>query len=185
MKKENEILKLEVTSLKLAATLAVQTANDAVEKVPKPATSNFSIYVAMGFVDTEDDQKKYCGIQRTVHDVSLHAGISFNRSYRDQPSEIIAKIFKACRQAWPELARYENNWATAALLQQFITNRRKYLRSKGFLSAAPAATATATASVAAAPAATAAAATPVGVVAGGAVPNIADVDAQVQGEDDD
>jgi hypothetical protein len=78
-----------------------------------------------------------------VHDQCSACHLDFRIDFRKQNTDHMAVYFKRVRStctalpaliyciqmrdAWPILADYENNWASAELARQYLSNRRKYL----------------------------------------------------------
>ncbi|THH18873.1 hypothetical protein EW146_g2191 [Bondarzewia mesenterica] len=103
--------------------------------IPRPKGSagdrknGFVIIDEMGL---KDDEETYNSMIRCIHDWVLNAQLDWRFTYRNQPHDKLAKIFKLARETFPTLERFQNDWATAELLKQYITNRRKYAKKQGY-----------------------------------------------------
>ncbi|KAI0758441.1 hypothetical protein BC629DRAFT_1598034 [Irpex lacteus] len=99
--------------------------------IPKPR-GKFSLRQAMGLGDPEK-KIQYRAIQRTIHELVILASINWKLDYRKQDPIKLGNLFQAANEDHPILATFENNWATAELIKQFLQNRRKYAYSLGIL----------------------------------------------------
>ncbi|KAI0062791.1 hypothetical protein BV25DRAFT_621126 [Artomyces pyxidatus] len=115
----------------LPEQLALVKKKKTVRLIPRPKgssgslTKGFSLIVAMGLADNEEDREMYGTMLRGIRDIALYAKIDMSKTYTQQNAECLARLFKNARDTYPILGKYENNWATAAFVQQFINNRRK------------------------------------------------------------
>ncbi|KAI0046028.1 hypothetical protein FA95DRAFT_1424332 [Auriscalpium vulgare] len=135
---EKEIAALR-KQLEDALKLDPKKASDEV-KTPKPkggfGTKNGNnIQEAMGLTNGPDDDDSYNSILFEARNTALKAQIDFNDPYSKQDDEKVVKFCRALRTKFPILGKYKNSWASRAILQQFITNRRRYLNKKAKLRA--------------------------------------------------
>lgn len=97
-------------------------------KIPKPKGSigggkkGYHIQKSMGL---EDDKDTYNAIMDTVHKVAAEATINLNSKWAQVSAEKLGQVYARVRQRHPCMVNYENDWATAALLQQYLSNSRK------------------------------------------------------------
>ncbi|KAI0044416.1 hypothetical protein FA95DRAFT_1597420 [Auriscalpium vulgare] len=128
--KEIEMLKKQ---LKLAES-GSKKKDPVNEKTPRPKGSfgskrggGQSIQAAMGLDKDEKNRQLYKAILYSAHDCAVRAGIDFDLTYTQQDDEKVAKFCRAekMREEYEILRNYHNNWAARAVLQQYITNRRK------------------------------------------------------------
>ncbi|KAI0054432.1 hypothetical protein BV25DRAFT_1903872 [Artomyces pyxidatus] len=103
------------------------------ETIPKPkgspgsiADGGYCLIDEMRLSDTEDGIAQYAMIRRTMHDIALRGNINLEVPYGKQTPECLAKMFKAARERFPILGRYQGDWATAAFVKQYVNNRRKH-----------------------------------------------------------
>ncbi|KAI6023242.1 hypothetical protein PISMIDRAFT_16427 [Pisolithus microcarpus 441] len=68
----------------------------------------------------EDDKDLYLSILQTIRDLTTQVNLDIKKDYHSQPHEKIGKLFHV-----PHLAKFENDWATAEILKQFLHNKCK------------------------------------------------------------
>ncbi|KAI0038643.1 hypothetical protein FA95DRAFT_1613226 [Auriscalpium vulgare] len=126
--KEIEILKKQ---LELAVSASKKTKDTVDEKMLRPKGSfgskrggGQSIREAMG-LNSEAERQIYKAIVYSAHDNAMKAGINFKLTYTQQDDENVAKFCRSMRKEHDILCKYKNNWAARAVLQQYITNRRR------------------------------------------------------------
>ncbi|KAJ7811663.1 hypothetical protein B0H14DRAFT_3879991 [Mycena olivaceomarginata] len=86
--------------------------------IPKPAGSSFNIQRAMHLGKSAKDHAKYKALQRCLRDLTLRAGINWEKQWADVSAEVKGKFFAVARETHPILARYHNDWATEAIVKQ-------------------------------------------------------------------
>ncbi|KIJ60002.1 hypothetical protein HYDPIDRAFT_170545 [Hydnomerulius pinastri MD-312] len=98
-----------------------------------------SDYLAIVFVDHESPEWVLLGydIQASVHHLCSRVGLDFNVKFVDQPPAALGKLFRLARHSHPELERFQNDWATAALVRQYLQNKRKQENKKRKAEAEP------------------------------------------------
>ncbi|KAH9910605.1 uncharacterized protein BXZ73DRAFT_83401 [Epithele typhae] len=121
------------------ATAAANTAANANQgggNVPGPVVniiptphSPVSIRHAMGVT-----QNLYANIQHTIRTLTICSQLDWTDDFRRQDPECLAMLFRAARTAHPELRRYENNWAMAAIARQYMQNKCKHAYRQGYIS---------------------------------------------------
>lgn len=72
-----------------------------------------------------DNRDLYNRISYDVRLVAHRVGIQMGAKWSQIPPEDLLKVFHGSKQLQPYLRRFENNWATADLLQQFLHNKRR------------------------------------------------------------
>ncbi|PIL28577.1 hypothetical protein GSI_08618 [Ganoderma sinense ZZ0214-1] len=97
--------------------------------IPRPSGSGWSIQESMQVTKPE-----YAEIQRTIRSLVVRAVLDWTDDFRRQDADKMAKMFRAARAAHPILARYSNNWATAAIACQYMQNKRKHAYKQGYIS---------------------------------------------------
>ncbi|KAI6014250.1 hypothetical protein PISMIDRAFT_17666 [Pisolithus microcarpus 441] len=68
----------------------------------------------------EDNKDLYLSILQTIWDLMTQVNLDIKKDYCLQPHEKIGKLFCV-----PHLAKFENDWATAEILKQFLHNKCK------------------------------------------------------------
>ncbi|KAF7975568.1 hypothetical protein HWV62_9265 [Athelia sp. TMB] len=106
----------------------------------KPKGSGWNIQIAMGLRGKGTNRDKYKAIQlpvfdskRAIRDLALNAGIEWEVSWRDVPSSKKAMLYDVCRERHPYLARFKNDWATEAIVKQYLGNKRQRAYDMGWL----------------------------------------------------
>ncbi|KIJ63921.1 hypothetical protein HYDPIDRAFT_29266 [Hydnomerulius pinastri MD-312] len=89
---------------------------------------------AMGLENKKSD---YLAIVASVHHLCSRVGLDFNVKFVDQPPAALGKLFRLARHSHPELERFQNDWATAALVRQYLQNKRKQENKKRKAEAEP------------------------------------------------
>ncbi|KAI0755876.1 hypothetical protein BC629DRAFT_1444455 [Irpex lacteus] len=117
--------------------LVVPTLSDAPGSVPKPKGSagggqrGYNLQAAKGLTGP-DSHKLYTMILATVRACVHLARIDLSRPYRRVSAEDLSRVFASARRIHPYLARFERDWATAAIVKQYMSSVRRYGRSKGY-----------------------------------------------------
>ncbi|KAF7982854.1 hypothetical protein HWV62_25830 [Athelia sp. TMB] len=101
--------------------------------IEKPSGSKWSIQVEMRLKGAGRKYDNYKAIQRSVRDLAMAAHINWEVPWRDVPSSQKAMLFDVCRQRHPYLARFRNDWATEAIVKQFLGNKRQRAYDMGWL----------------------------------------------------
>ncbi|KAI0684572.1 hypothetical protein BC835DRAFT_1422180 [Cytidiella melzeri] len=65
-------------------------------------------------------------ILATVRKLVHAAQSDFSRPYRCVSAKELSKIFVSARRIHSYLERFEGNWATAAIVKQFMSSARRY-----------------------------------------------------------
>ncbi|KAI0738752.1 hypothetical protein BC629DRAFT_307345 [Irpex lacteus] len=122
--------------------LVVPTLSDAPGSVPKPRGSagggqrGYHLQAAMGLAGPEGDQL-YNMILSTVRELVHAARIDLSREYRHVSAEVLSRVFASARRIHPYLARFERDWATAAIVKQYMSSARRYGRRKNYFPPPP------------------------------------------------
>ncbi|KAG8944776.1 hypothetical protein FRC03_001911 [Tulasnella sp. 419] len=109
-----------------------QAKNDAeavVPDIPRPQGKDkrTKIQQALGLTDDDDTYHK---IQNRVKMWFIQSGTDLSLSWKNQPIQVKTKVVQLARDEFPLLARCEGDWATLALLQQYVKNHLGYQQSK-------------------------------------------------------
>ncbi|KIJ63234.1 hypothetical protein HYDPIDRAFT_188453 [Hydnomerulius pinastri MD-312] len=83
----------------------------------------------------EDNKSEYLAIIATVHYLCPRVGLDYDVRFVDQPPASLGKLFRLARRSHPHLELFQNDWATAALVKQFLQNKRKQQNKKRKMSA--------------------------------------------------
>ncbi|KZT54448.1 hypothetical protein CALCODRAFT_485572 [Calocera cornea HHB12733] len=96
--------------------------------IPKPAgqagrlkEGGYRLQSAMGL---EDDGAKYNEMLGAVRVAAIQHGIQPGDTMLSMHEETLAKVFKAARLKYPELAKYKHDWATRDMVKQYVKNKR-------------------------------------------------------------
>ncbi|KAJ7822755.1 hypothetical protein B0H13DRAFT_2376479 [Mycena leptocephala] len=92
--------------------------------VPRPAGSTFNIQDAMGLGKGSRNRENYKTTQRYLRDLTLQAGVNWEKLWSEVTAETKGKMFAVARNKHLILERYHNDWATEAIIKQFLKNRR-------------------------------------------------------------
>ncbi|OSD02644.1 hypothetical protein PYCCODRAFT_1477621 [Trametes coccinea BRFM310] len=114
---------------------AVNAAKPALQLIPKPRVprgKSLSIQRSMGL---EDD--KYSEIRYGIHHLVHNASLAWERDFRHQDVDAVARFFHVAGEAFPILKRYAHHWATAAIAGRYMQNIRRYARKRGIIPAKP------------------------------------------------
>ncbi|KAF7792018.1 hypothetical protein EIP86_003045 [Pleurotus ostreatoroseus] len=123
--------------LHAAQPAAPQVTPAPVDLIPKPLGSagggkkGFHLQAEMG-LDSDEGRVQYNMILATVRNVAHAARIDLSKKYMDLSAEDSAKIFASARHIHPYLEQFENDWATAEILKQFMSSTRSYGRKMGY-----------------------------------------------------
>ncbi|KAI0686436.1 hypothetical protein C8T65DRAFT_634026 [Cerioporus squamosus] len=110
----------------VAAANAVAPAN--LPQIDRPPGTRWSIQEAMQLSRAE-----YSEIQRTIRSLVIRAQLDWTEDFRRQDADKLATMFRAARTAHPILRRYTNNWASAAIARQYMSNKRKHAYKQGYI----------------------------------------------------
>lgn len=99
----------------------------------------FHLRDAMGLDDTAEGVKRYNMILSTVRELAHAARLNFLKSYREASHGDLHSIFASARHIHPYLSIFQNDWATAEILKQFMGNVRRYGKKRGYFSLEPSA----------------------------------------------
>ncbi|KAK0470470.1 uncharacterized protein EV420DRAFT_1473526 [Desarmillaria tabescens] len=106
------------------------------KKVPKPhgqAGKDFLIAEKMGLAGSRKKRDRYNALLRSARDLTLNAHLPFERSWCDIPAASKATLFAVAQDVHPFLSHFENDWATEAIVHQYMKNKRKTLYKAGSL----------------------------------------------------
>ncbi|KAG1906658.1 uncharacterized protein F5891DRAFT_975415 [Suillus fuscotomentosus] len=99
------------------------------ELMQKPTTAEMRDLGSRGrllkAMKLENNKAEYLAIQTSVHELCSRVDLDFGVLYNAQPTSNLAKLFKLARRAHPHLENFQNDWATAELVKQFLQNKRK------------------------------------------------------------
>ncbi|GJF00483.1 hypothetical protein PsYK624_167710 [Phanerochaete sordida] len=110
--------------------------------VPKPkgtaggGKKGFHLQEEMGLEGSLDGDRMYNMILATVRELAHAARLDLSRQYREVAAEDLSRIFSMARKIHPYLARFQNDWATAEILKQYLSSARRYGKRKGYFSCA-------------------------------------------------
>ncbi|KAJ7192609.1 hypothetical protein B0H12DRAFT_1246116 [Mycena haematopus] len=90
----------------------------------RAAGAQYNIRDAMGLGKSALDGEKFKGIQRNLRDLTLQAGVNWEKPWGEISAEVKGKLFAVARERHPILARFHNDWATEDIIKQFIKNKR-------------------------------------------------------------
>ncbi|EIW87425.1 hypothetical protein CONPUDRAFT_87204 [Coniophora puteana RWD-64-598 SS2] len=96
--------------------------------IPKPKGTAGETYVLKDEMGLQDDKAQYSTILATARNAFLAARLNPLTNYSEQPLRDLANVFEVAKKAHPILCRFTNNWATAAIVQQYIHSRKRYAR---------------------------------------------------------
>ncbi|KAI0083143.1 hypothetical protein BDY19DRAFT_910818 [Irpex rosettiformis] len=119
--------------------LVVPTLSEAPDSVPKPKGSagggqrGYHLKAAMGLTGSDSDGL-YNMILATVRELVHAARIDLSRPYHQVSPESLSRVFASARRMHPYLARFERDWATAAIVKQYMSSARRYGRRKNYFS---------------------------------------------------
>ncbi|KAK0458710.1 uncharacterized protein EV420DRAFT_1479409 [Desarmillaria tabescens] len=112
------------------------TASGPETKVPKPKGQpgkDYSIAEKMGLARSRKKRDRYNALLRSARDLTLNACLPFERAWQDIPAASKATLFAVAHDMHPFLSRFENDWATEVIIQQFMKNKCKTLYKAGSL----------------------------------------------------
>ncbi|KAJ7480047.1 hypothetical protein B0H11DRAFT_1265206 [Mycena galericulata] len=104
------------------------SATEEMEKIPRPrgsAGNNFNIRNEMGLGGSRANREIYKALLRNIRDLTLTAGIEWERPWSEISAGAKAKLFEVARLRHPILERYVNDWATEEIVKQFTKNKRR------------------------------------------------------------
>ncbi|THH12490.1 hypothetical protein EW146_g7642 [Bondarzewia mesenterica] len=135
MEREIEKLKKQLQKeKKLRKKLAPMSHKNQPVLIPRPKGSagdlkrGFSLIKEMELDSSEEKQDLYASIQRWVRKFMNHAGMDLELHYSRQPTDKLAKVFKVARDMFPILGNFQNDWATAEYVKQYLNNHRKHAK---------------------------------------------------------
>ncbi|TRM55774.1 hypothetical protein BD626DRAFT_636395 [Schizophyllum amplum] len=99
----------------------------------------FSIQIAMGLGGDRESKKyhEYLSIQRRIKQIVIQAQVPWEKTWANIPEEDKAKVYRVARLQIPFLARFRNDWATAAIARQYCSNLRADAYRRGELGGGP------------------------------------------------
>ncbi|KAF9233656.1 hypothetical protein BU15DRAFT_79904 [Melanogaster broomeanus] len=77
----------------------------------------------------QDNKAEYLCIA-TIHWLSSCVGLDYNLKLAQQPVAALGKLFRLVHKHHPVLERFQNDWATAQLVKQFLQNKCKQENKK-------------------------------------------------------
>ncbi|KAI0785438.1 hypothetical protein BC629DRAFT_519160 [Irpex lacteus] len=125
-----------------SASTSTPRASGSQTTIPKPKGSagggrrGFHLQDEMGLADDDEGQRRYNMILATVRELAHAARLDLSCPYRRVTPENLNKIFSSARKLHPYLTRFENDWATAEILKQYLSSARRYGRRKGYFDCA-------------------------------------------------
>ncbi|EPS98276.1 hypothetical protein FOMPIDRAFT_1051674 [Fomitopsis schrenkii] len=139
----NNALQREIDQLKARmremesrrAQVGAQDEGEPQRQIPKPKGSpgnGYSLREEMG-LGGEEDKLEYNKILRGVKRIAGNQGIDWDHDFKDHPLDVLRNTYKVARAVYPILSNFENDWATAAIIQQAGISIRKYEVAKGEL----------------------------------------------------
>ncbi|KAI0659787.1 hypothetical protein C8Q70DRAFT_1053617 [Cubamyces menziesii] len=78
-----------------------------------------------------NNRQLYLDCLTTVRDLCLAGRLDWKKGIKEQDVGALGDLYELARTEQPYLARFENDWATAQILIQFMANRRKNALNKG------------------------------------------------------
>ncbi|THU93067.1 hypothetical protein K435DRAFT_800029 [Dendrothele bispora CBS 962.96] len=102
--------------------------NANVPKIPKPkgqAGKDFSLAVKMGLAKGNGGRLRYNALLRSAREVVSEAHLDWQKPWADIPPADKAMAFSVLRERDPFLKRFENDWASEAMIRQYLKNKRK------------------------------------------------------------
>ncbi|KAF7981190.1 hypothetical protein HWV62_34505 [Athelia sp. TMB] len=83
-------------------------------------------------------KKLYNEILESVRMYAIQAGLDLKTTYRNQDHQKLGNVFAMVRSVHPYMTqdRFPADWAAAAMLKQFLSNHRSWLRRNGRLETA-------------------------------------------------
>ncbi|KZT52913.1 hypothetical protein CALCODRAFT_486742 [Calocera cornea HHB12733] len=119
---------LTKTQKKLKLEKKKQKVDQPATLIPKPPgqagrlkEGGYNLQTAMGL---EEDGDKYNEMLGAVRMAAIQHGIQPNDTMLSMHEETLAKVFKAARLKYPELAKYKHDWATRDMIKQYVKNKR-------------------------------------------------------------
>ncbi|THU81295.1 hypothetical protein K435DRAFT_873507 [Dendrothele bispora CBS 962.96] len=116
---------------------------DNTSKIPKPkgqAGKDYSLQVKMGLSKSTKGRLRYNSILRSVRDAVSESRIAWQKAWSEISASEKAILFtvltvhiRQLRERHPILARFENDWATEAMVRQYMKNKRKTHYAQGSL----------------------------------------------------
>ncbi|KAJ7730419.1 hypothetical protein B0H16DRAFT_1469582 [Mycena metata] len=106
------------------------------EQIPRPAGAagnDFNIQNEMGLGGSAANREIYKSLLRNVRDLTLQAGIDWERPWSETPAAAKAKLYDVARARHPILANYVNDWATDEMIKQYTKNKRRHGYRQKFL----------------------------------------------------
>ncbi|KAJ7831277.1 hypothetical protein B0H13DRAFT_1915499 [Mycena leptocephala] len=128
LEQENAALKAQVAAALAKGSNGAMAATEE-EWIPRPrgtAGTHFSIKKAMMLDRSAADEEAYKCLLRNMRDLALDAHIDWKVPWKQIPVDQKASLFEVARTRHPYLAKFENDWATEELVEQFIKNRRNH-----------------------------------------------------------
>ncbi|KAI0675160.1 hypothetical protein C8Q78DRAFT_988889 [Trametes maxima] len=99
--------------------------------IPKPPGSVGKGLKLRDEMHLQGNKPLYLNCLMTVRDLCLAGRLDWKRGIREQDASKLGALYEIARAEQPYLARFENDWATAQILIQFMANRRKNAIRKG------------------------------------------------------
>ncbi|KIM44366.1 hypothetical protein M413DRAFT_25786 [Hebeloma cylindrosporum] len=101
-------------------------------KIPCPS-AGFNIQAAMGLSGSDKRRRRYNAILRTVKELAGNAKLNWELEWAEIPVRAKSQFFEVVRESIPYMSRYVNDWATEAIVRQWMKNKRSYAVKQGFL----------------------------------------------------
>ncbi|THU96635.1 hypothetical protein K435DRAFT_797171 [Dendrothele bispora CBS 962.96] len=117
-------------------TVATNQHDDSAPRIPKPkgqAGKDYTIAIEMGLSKSTQGQQSYNAILRLAQDVVSESRIAWQGKWADIPADQKAIMFAVLRERHPFLKRFENDWASEAIIRQYLKNKKKTHYRQGTL----------------------------------------------------
>ncbi|KAI0042171.1 hypothetical protein FA95DRAFT_1610408 [Auriscalpium vulgare] len=95
-----------------------------------PSPSRLNIQEAMGLNADAASRRMYARIVDSARELSMQAQIDFSQSFSKQEDDRVAEFCRTMRNRHDILWKYENDWATKAILQQCLSDSRNHMKRK-------------------------------------------------------
>ncbi|THU94388.1 hypothetical protein K435DRAFT_860581 [Dendrothele bispora CBS 962.96] len=117
-------------------TVATNQHDDSAPRIPKPkgqAGKDYMIAIEMGLSKSTRGQQSYNTILRSAQDVVSESRIAWQAKWADILADQKAIMFAVLRERHPFLKRFENDWASEAIIRQYLKNKKKTHYRQGTL----------------------------------------------------
>ncbi|KAI0668870.1 hypothetical protein C8Q78DRAFT_194550 [Trametes maxima] len=108
-----------------------ETAKKPPKSIPKPPGTVGKGLKLRDEMRLQNNKPLYLNCLMTVRDLCLAGRLDWKKGIRQQDAGKLGALYDVARAEQPYLARFENDWATAQILIQYMSNRRKNAIRKG------------------------------------------------------